>query len=176
MDDSTRAAFALWTRAQPAVSAYLHALTGDRAERDELLQQTALAVLSGFPTYDPERPFLPWALAIARNQVRDASRIARRAPIGLSELASEALASAIVEVEPEERARLAHLAACLQLLHGRARDLCDYRYRAGLSPARIAALLGLSPNTVSKALERLRAELRDCILRREGDAGLEASR
>lgn len=174
MDDSTRAVFTLWTQAQPAVSAYLHAIVGDRSTRDELLQETALAVLARFETYDRDRPFLPWVLAIARNRARDARRSQRRMPIGLSDAACESLAAAIAEIEPLERSRLAHLAACIQRLDRRAREICDYRYRGGLAPLRIAELLGLAPNTVSKALERLRSELRACIERREAAAGEEA--
>ncbi|MGA1468047.1 MAG: sigma-70 family RNA polymerase sigma factor [Phycisphaerales bacterium] len=176
MDDSTRAAFALWTQAQPAVSAYLHAIVGDRGQRDELLQETALAVLAGFDTYEPHRPFLPWALAIARNKAASARRSARRAPVTLTEQACESLAVAIVEAEESERSRLAHLAECMRMLGGRAREICEQRYRVGLPPRRIAEVLGVSPNTVSKALERLRADLRDCITRREAEGGPEVAR
>jgi RNA polymerase sigma-70 factor (ECF subfamily) len=56
-------------------------------------------------------------------------------------------------------------------LDGRPREICELRYRAGLSPARIAEVLGMQPNTVSKALQRAREELRDCIERRERVAG-----
>lgn len=167
MDDSTRAAFACWTEAQPAVSAYVHALVGDRTLRDEVLQDTALAVLARWSTYDRARPFLPWVLAIARNLVSSSRRRSRRAPAGLTDAAMDALEAAIAEVDSAERARLAHLAECLRLLGGRAREICDYRYRSGLAPRRIAEILGLAPNTVSKALERLRGELRACIERRE---------
>jgi hypothetical protein len=69
MDERTRQAFTLWTQAQPTVSAYVHALVGDRAARDEVLQQVALAILEHFGSYDSERPFLPWAMTIARNAV-----------------------------------------------------------------------------------------------------------
>ena len=41
MDPSTRQAFALWTQAQPAVSAFVYTLVGDRAMRDEILQEVA---------------------------------------------------------------------------------------------------------------------------------------
>lgn len=171
MDPSTRQAFTLWTQAQPAVSAYVFALTGDRALRDEILQATALSVLESFGTYDASRPFLPWALSIARNEVANARRQARRVPMHLSttlgDAAEEALARAVDAIAREEHERLAHLGECVKLLEGRAREICDYRYRAGLKPGRIAELLGLAPNTVSKALERLRGDLRDCIERRE---------
>lgn len=167
MDDRTRQAFTLWTQAQPTVSAYIHALVCDRAVRDEILQEVALAILEHFDRYDSARPFLPWAMTIARNAVADARRRGRRMPVQLSDAAESALAAALAEVSDTERARLAHLAACLEKIEGRAREICDYRYRAGLAPARIATLLGLQSNTVAKALQRLRDDLRACIERRE---------
>ncbi|MFN9078852.1 MAG: sigma factor-like helix-turn-helix DNA-binding protein, partial [bacterium] len=82
------------------------------------------------------------------------------------EAAERAHADAVASVSADERARLAHRAACLARLEGRPREICDLRYRTGLSPARIAGALGMQPNTVSKALERVRTELRECIERR----------
>ena len=52
MDDRTRQAFALWTQAQPAVSAFVHAMLADRSERDDVLQEVAIAVLESFDDYD----------------------------------------------------------------------------------------------------------------------------
>jgi RNA polymerase sigma-70 factor (ECF subfamily) len=163
MDPRTRQAFTLWTTAQPAVSAFVLALVGDRAARDEVLQDVALAVLEGFERFDTSRPFLPWALGIARNEVANARRRRGRFPMQLSDAAEQALAAAVAEVSEDERARLSRLADCLRRLEGRPREICDLRYRSDLSPARIASVLGLRPNTVSKALERVRAELRACI-------------
>ena len=57
MDPSTRQAFALWTQAQPAVSAFVYALVGDARMRDEILQDVAVAVLESFGSYDPTRPW-----------------------------------------------------------------------------------------------------------------------
>jgi RNA polymerase sigma-70 factor (ECF subfamily) len=166
MDPRTRQAFTLWTQAQPAVSAFVHALVGDRAARDEVLQEVALAILESFDRYDASRPFLPWALGIARKEVANARHRGRRFPALLSEAAESALADAVATVSDDERVSLAHLSDCLARLEGRLREICDLRYRTGLSPARIADALGMQPNTVSKALERVRAELRECIERR----------
>ena len=163
MDPRARQAFALWTQAQPAVSAFVFALVGDRAVRDEVLQDVALAILEGFYGYDASRPFLPWALGIARNEVANARRRRGRFPTQLSDAAERALVDAVAEVSDDERARLSHLAECLRKLDGRPREICDLRYRAALSPARIASALGIQPNTVSKALQRVRDDLRACI-------------
>lgn len=171
VDPRTRQAFALWTAAQPAVSAFVHALAGDRALRDEVLQDTATRVLESFGTYDPARPFLPWALTIARRALIDARRRQRRFPAALSPAAEEALAAAMPPAADVAQAQVDHLNRCLELLQGQQRELCDLRYRSDLSPARIAELTGLAPNTVSKSLQRIREQLRACIESRAREAG-----
>jgi RNA polymerase sigma-70 factor (ECF subfamily) len=88
-----------------------------------------------------------------------------RFPAPLTEAAQDSLAAAIADVEPAERAAADHLDACLKRLDGRQRQMCELRYRTGLKPARIAELMGLSSNTVSKSLQRIREALRECIER-----------
>lgn len=171
MDPRTRQAFALWTAAQPAVSAFVHALAGDRALRDEVLQDTATRVLESFDRYDASRPFLPWALTIARRALSDARRRARRFPAALSPAAESALAAAMQPAAERMRAHVDHLNHCLDQLEGQQRELCDLRYRAELAPARIAEVMGLAPNTVSKSLQRIREQLRACIEARALAAG-----
>lgn len=174
MDDLTRRAIAAWTRAVPAVSAFVFALVPDRAERDDVLQEVAIAVLESFARYDPARPFLPWAMAIARNTVVSALRARQRRPSLPGPEALDALAAAVDDVAGEEQAKLQHLARCLEQLGGRARQLCELRYQLGLKPAQIAARLGLLPNTVAKALQRVREILRGCIEgRMDPDPGVE---
>ena len=162
-DARTRQAFTLWTQAQPAVSAFVFALVGDARTRDEVLQDVAVAVLESFDGYDPSRPFLPWALAIARNEVANMRRARGRSPAPLSEAAEDSLAAAVADVGEGERFRLALLDDCLQRVHGRPREICDLRYRGGASVEQIAAALGMQPNTVAKTLQRVREQLRECI-------------
>jgi RNA polymerase sigma-70 factor (ECF subfamily) len=166
MDPLARQAFADWTRAQPAVSAFVHVLVADRAERDDVLQDVAVAVLEAYGSFDRARPFLPWALGIARHAAAESLRRRRRQPMLLAPEAADALAGALSEVAESERARLAHLPDCLQELDGRAREACELRYRAGLKPSSIAQALGIQPNTASKLLQRVREQLRECIERR----------
>jgi RNA polymerase sigma-70 factor (ECF subfamily) len=166
MDDLHRQAFAHWTRAQPTVSAFVHALVADRAERDDVLQEVAMAVLESFGSYDPSRPFTPWAVGIARRTIADSFRRRKRMPALLGPEAAAALEGAFAEVTESEQAKLAHLAECLRELDGRARQACDLRYRMDLKPSRIAELLGIQSNTAAKVLQRVREQLRECIERR----------
>jgi RNA polymerase sigma-70 factor (ECF subfamily) len=168
MDDLARKAFADWTRAQPAVSAFVHAIVADRSERDDVLQEIAMAVLESYGSYDQSRPFVPWALGLSRRVAAESFRRRKRMPMLLTEEATASFAAAVEHVADSERDRLVHLADCLKELDGRAREICDLRYRLDLSPARIAERLGLQPNTASKALQRVREQLRECIERRTG--------
>ena len=70
MDEQIRKATRHWTLAQPVVSAFITSVVRDFTARDDVLQEIAVAVIETFDRYDPERPFVGWALGIARNQVR----------------------------------------------------------------------------------------------------------
>lgn len=59
----------LWTAVQPAVAGYIRALVRDDPVADGLTQETALVLLRTFSSYDPQRPFLPWALNTAKFQI-----------------------------------------------------------------------------------------------------------
>lgn len=163
MDERTRRAVAHWATAQPAVSAFVHALVADRSERDDVLQDVAVAVLESFGDYDATRPFLPWALGIARREVVDSLRRRQRRPALLGLDASAALAEALAQVEEIERERLERLRHCLERLDGRARQICELRYVDDLKPAQIGARLGMRANSAAKVLQRVREQLRECV-------------
>ncbi len=163
MDDSLRHVTRQWTLAQPAVAAFLTAVVRDFRERDDLLQEVAVAVMESHDRYDPVRPFVPWAMGIARNKVGLWLRSRKRSRLVFDTAAVESLAVAFAEIPSAEYSRLDRLAECLARLEGRARELCNLRYREDLKPAAIAARLGMQANTVAKALERVRATLRACI-------------
>lgn len=163
MDDRLRQVTRQWTLAQPAVAAFLTVVVRDFRERDDLLQEVAVAVMESHDRYDPARPFVPWALGIARNRVGLWLRARKRSRLTFDTAAVESLAVAFAEIPSAEYSRLDRLAECLSRLEGRARELCHLRYCEDLKPAAIAARLGMQANTVAKALERVRTRLRDCI-------------
>ena len=47
---------------------------------EDVVQDVLLSVHAVRATYDPERPFMPWLLAIARNRLADAARRYARGP------------------------------------------------------------------------------------------------
>jgi hypothetical protein len=62
MDPRTREVTRLWTLAVPAVSSFVASLVRDFQDCDDVLRDTAVAVVESFDQYDPARPFLAWAL------------------------------------------------------------------------------------------------------------------
>ena len=163
MDERIRQATRCWTLAQPVVSAFVASVVRDFRDRDDVLQETALAVFDAFDKYDTSRPFNAWALGIARNQVSLYIRKRRRDRLVFDDNVMISLATAFSEISSEESHRFDFLQDCLKQLEGRAKSLCDLRYQHDLKPSEIADRLGMSANSVAKALQRIRDQLRDCI-------------
>lgn len=162
MDHSLREAARQWTLAVPGVSAFISSLVRDFQDRDDILQETAVAVLHGYNRYDPARPFLAWAMGIARLQTLSHLRKKGADKLVFDSAAVDAIATAIAQDSAMD-ARLEHLRDCARKLDPDATELCRLRYTLDLKPTAIAERLGQSANTVAKALQRVRDRLRDCI-------------
>lgn len=171
MDESTQQAMRYWTLAQPVVSAYVTSVVRDFRDRDDVLQEIAVAVLESFHSYEPSRPFIGWAMGIARNQIGSYLRDRRRNRLVFDGETIELLAQAFQQMEPEHTRSLDYLKDCIEKLEGRAKQMCSLRYENDLKPAAIANLLSMTPNTVAKSLQRIREQLRLCIERRAAVEG-----
>ena len=166
LDDPQHQQFTrLWTENQPSVAGYLHSLAGDRDVSENLLQDTALTLLRKFEQYDSERPFLPWALGFARVQLlthrRDASR--SRA-VALEDELLERFTALWAEVEVSVREEQQALEICLGRLAPRAAELVRLRYLEALNATQMAQRLGLAAGSIRVQLQRIREQLRDCIV------------
>lgn len=156
------------------VSAFIVSAVRDFSARDDVLQETAIAVVESFHRYDPQRPFVAWALGIAQNQVQLYLRRMHRDRLVFDDDILFQLAIAFEATSLEESRSLDFLRSCLDQLDGRARQLCELRYGGDLMPAVIAESLGMTANTVAKALQRIRDKLRACIERKAAvDGGMQ---
>ena len=170
MAPSVLEATRLWTLAVPAVSAFVTSLVRDFQDRDDVLQETAVAVLESFGRNDPSQPFVGWAIGVARNQVRLHCRRKGRERIAFDSEAVDALARAFAGHTPHDP-RLDRLGECVEALDARSKELCRLRYEQDLKPAGIGERLGVAANAVAKALQRVRDRLRECVERKASEAG-----
>jgi RNA polymerase sigma-70 factor (ECF subfamily) len=159
-------------RNQQRVFRYVVSLVPNRADAEELFQQTCLTLWECWERYDPALDFFPWACGIAHNNVRNFRRKRQNAQPLLQADVLEILARRSLELRQREDDRLAALQDCLAALTGGNRGVIE-GYYGGRTVQEIAEQRSASPNAIYKMLDRIRATLHDCVSMRL--AGGEAS-
>lgn len=161
----------LLTGAQREILRYILALLPDVDEAEEVLQETAVALWRQFDSYDPSRPFVPWACRFALRHVLKARRRAARSRRYLSVEVLERLAEERLESNEALESRRLALVSCVNGLTEDDRWLVEQRYTRRLSVVEMAETGGRNLSTLYKSLERVRRRLFECVnwrLRREG--------
>ncbi len=125
----------------------------DQAE--DIVQDILLAVHLKRHTWDADAPFAPWLFAIARNKLIDAlRRRGRRVFVNIDDFAE-----AIPGEMPEETVPAREVAAHLEALPARQRDVLQSIAVDGASIKATAAKLSMSEGAVRVALHRGLASL-----------------
>jgi RNA polymerase sigma factor (sigma-70 family) len=152
--------------------------TGDRAEAEDLTQETFLRAYTALPRSRIDLPVRPWLLQIAVNLCRDWAR--RRRPAAFSDLAGPGEASAGDDAPdspverladagplPQEAAETSEqmdaLRQAVMELPPAWRMIVTLRYNEGLSYEEIGELLNMPPATVGTSLLRARRRLRAAL-------------
>lgn len=154
----------LWSEAQPVVAAMIVGAVIDFQQAEDLVSQVAETVVMKFGQYDRSRPFVPWALGIARKIVlRHYERRAGERLVFFDDKALVALAVAQEEVAGESAERLALMRQCLAEVRGKTRRVMEMRYLHGLKPAAIGRALDMTSNAVWVMLHRGREAVARCV-------------
>lgn len=155
-----------WLAAEPSVSAYVFAAIASFHDAEDVVQQVAQEVARRFDQSDSDRPFLGWALWIAKSRVIDAYRKRKRDHLVFSEDLLQRLGDAIAEQDVERTDRREALEHCLDALPERSRRLLDLRYVDELPAVDIAQTVDSTVGSVRVLLTRVRKSLGDCVQRR----------
>lgn len=172
-DNSMRNMAALWVKSQSIVSAYISSNVFDSHGAEDIIQETAKAVAEKFHTFDTSRPFTPWVLAIARNQLLNYYRGQSRNKFVLNEQALMSCCTAFERVESELEDRRNALKICIEQIVGKSASVLHMRYEEEMPIKDIATNLGIASSTVSVMLFRVRSTLERCI-RKQLALGVEA--
>jgi RNA polymerase sigma-70 factor (ECF subfamily) len=146
--------------------AYIMALMRDRADAEEVFQEASLVLWREFPRFRPGAEFMPWACAIALNQMRKFWRERKRDRHTFSAELVEDLAVDALEMQSEMEPRRLALAECMKRLPAVDRSVVELYYGAKSTADDVAAKLGKSTHAIYKALTRARQRLFDCIARK----------
>lgn len=165
--DLKRAEFAqCWLEAEPSVSAYVFASVTGFHDAEDVVQRIAQELARRFDEFDSSRPFVGWALWIAKSRVIDFYRAQGRTRVVFSDELLERLADTIARQADGQCLRREALEACLDELPPRSRRLLDLRYVDELSAAEMARETGSTSGSVRVLLSRVRTVLASCIERR----------
>lgn len=152
------------TRAQRPLYGFIVTLIGGGVDAEDILQETNLVLWRKAAEYDPARDFMSWAMRIAQLQAMAHLKKRRRRPVFDTELL-ERIAEDSIEDRDLADVRRQALAACLQKLSEKHRQLVARRYEPGASVMSMAAEVGSQPKAVSEMLRRIRHSLLECIQR-----------
>jgi RNA polymerase sigma-70 factor (ECF subfamily) len=152
-----------WTKAMPAIAAFLRSRVGRFHDAEDLLQEVASDVVAQYSHFDESRSFTDWALGIARNKLKLYYRQTATGKKVLGNLAMSKIAEAIGEINEDSSEIAEALGRCLRRVDSRSRELLNLRYVNDLSCSEIAAHKSATTNAVRVALHRLRTALHRCI-------------
>jgi RNA polymerase sigma-70 factor (ECF subfamily) len=174
-----RAFEVLLARHRKPIYNFIYRYVGDRAQAEDLLQETFLRVIKGVDSYQREAKFTTWLYTIARNQCVDLSRrmkLRRAASLDAPTQAGDESSGTLLDVLPdtngiatdraaESGALQRRLRVAIDSLSDEQREVFLMREMLDMQFKEIAEVTGVSENTVKSrmryALEKLRAQLED---------------
>jgi len=163
--DKSRLFLRLFLQNQRRLYAYILTLLPNRADADDVLQETSLVMWDKFDPASPPTEFLAWGKRVAYHKVLDFYKKAHRAQARLSRVFLERVGQTAAE-EAEVLGlddRREALAACIEKLAPRDRDLLARRFADGATTQSTSEQVGRSVDAVYKALAKLRENLFDCV-------------
>ena len=124
---------------------------------EDTLSDATLAIVRSWHTYDPAKPFEPWARGVARNVALANLRKHQRATVLLDETVLEALGCAFDAGggEAELEGKKQRLRDCLAKLPNRSRELVQWRYFEDISYTDIALRTRRTVSALYMAFSRI---------------------
>jgi RNA polymerase sigma-70 factor (ECF subfamily) len=137
----------------------------------DLAQETFVTAWKRMPDFEPDRPFWPWLVGIARGLLRNTWRTLSRERMFKQRLTMRYLVEAeAANREDDDPVRLEpflrFLTECLKELPARLQDLVRMYYEEKLNSAEIGRQVSSPSGTVRYELSRVRDILRLCVKRR----------
>ena len=133
---------------------------------EECLQQTYIAAFHGLPTFELDRPLIPWLKGIARHQIGKYLRSQQRLKQREHQAFLQQQQIRLDQDDPllaEEQGISDRLSQCLQKLNQRLRGLVWRRYVDRASVNEIAESEGKTVNALNVLFFRTRRSLQQCV-------------
>jgi RNA polymerase sigma-70 factor (ECF subfamily) len=162
-DDPRAGFFRLYLAHQHRIRAYIFTLVPNRADADDLFQETSSVLWERFAEFTLGTDFVAWACRVAFWKVGNHRKKQARSRLLFDDRVFSLLAERAVELTPRLDARREALQECLGRLAERDRQLVLVRHEPGGNVERAAQVSGRSLLAAYKALQRIRKALFDCV-------------
>ncbi|HUR53431.1 MAG TPA: sigma-70 family RNA polymerase sigma factor [Gemmataceae bacterium] len=165
--DKNKVFLRMFLKNERRLYAYILVLLPNRADADDVLQDTSLTMWDKFDANAPPTEFLAWARRVAYHKVLDFYKKGNRAHARLGKLFLTRLGeSAMWQAEDAGHdERRDALAGCVEKLPQPDRDLLAARFADGATTQSASERVGRSVEAVYKALAKIRQALFDCVQR-----------
>jgi RNA polymerase sigma-70 factor (ECF subfamily) len=151
------------TGAQQELKVFVTILIGRLPDVMDVLQETNVDIWRKAATFDPSRPFLPWAKALARYQVMKWRSSQKREKLLFGDDLVDVIASEMVDDDDDQRAMLDALDHCVGKLTVLQQRYLTVKYTHRESIPKMAEIFGRSEPSVVSMLYRLRKLLYKCV-------------
>lgn len=171
-NDRTEEFLRLLGRHDHALYAYIFALSHNRADADDLAQETRVRLWQQFDKYQPDTDFGAWARSIAYYQVLTHREKASRNRLQFGAAFYESVAAEVAARSDVVASRQDALVRCMEKLDEPKRALLQDFYAGNQSLVEFAERLGRPYESTRKAVYRSHLLLAECVeseLRQMGD-------
>jgi RNA polymerase sigma-70 factor, ECF subfamily len=153
----------LWTAHGQRVYAYILTLLPNRADADELFQETGATLWEKFDQFQSGSNFRSWACRIALNKVRNFRQLRQHRVTLLSNESLNLVAHVSTAQSHALDRQHQFLADCYAKLTPADQQLIDLRYEPSATVKTVSHRVGRSVDAIYKALARIHRALFDCV-------------
>ena len=150
---------------RPKLFAYVYARVPNRADAEDLVQETFLTACEKFSDFDEGTNFAAWIRQIATFKIKHFQRTFARSRVLFDDSVLEKLEATSIAMENELDASREALDCCMKKLKPRDREMVEVRYSKNGGVSAAATACGRSVQATYKALHRIRESLSVCVQR-----------
>ena len=169
-DDRYEAFVRLLMEHEPRVRSFLRGLLPTWHEVEEVAQEASLVAWRKFDDFEEGTSFGGWLLTIARFEALKYRRRMARSPLVFVDEVWDLLAEE-ASGEEVQQIRRQNLEVCLGKLEPAKRELLLHVHTHGVVMRKVAEESGKGEEAFYKVIQRLRAVLRDCVLKEMATEG-----
>jgi len=153
----------LYAKEEGRLRRYVGALVPVMADVDDILQETAIALMRKFDQYDPTQPFFNWACRFALYEVLQHRKRAKTRGRHFSDEVVEAIATEYQQHQQLSDQRKVALTGCLRKLEDQDRRLVELRYFSDETVESLAQRIEEPAARLYRSLARIRFALAVCV-------------